>query len=266
MGPGRVATRFTWVESARPFVLQSASPWLAPRRVDVLSHSRDAEFALSAGITHTLDLELALGLAASREGAGAHQVTNPTAPPLSAQGSRDPRLGVAWVAPSSTSWRQGARLQLTLPLGDEAALASAQVPVWEPTVSVSHSGLVDVAAMAGARLRSSTRWQGLRWGTQGLLGLAALRDLGAGYTTSLELIASPVLVSQPGRRARPLPAEALAALEFAPPSTPHLAARVALSLGLPLSAERDALTAEDHYGVSPTTAAWRLLLALRTTR
>jgi len=185
----------------------------------------------------------------------------------------DARIGVAVSLPVPASAARSAglsakaRLELSLPTGDEDAYASAGGPVAAPSLALSmHTGRVFAAAEVGARIRSSVRFASAK------LGTASLTSVGFGadvlpqrlLAVGVESYLLDTLVAQPEdehARDRVLVAAEWLGWVGSSLGDPALWLSLGAGTGIPLSSETRAGEVDRFAGV--TTPRFRLMAALR---
>lgn len=229
----------------------------------------DQTLRVAAGLGHGFEVGLALATVLHQSGAGPSALTTQRGEPLPSTAVRDPRVGVARVFQLAPAWRVGARTELTIPLGDADAYASAGGVTVAPAVAAEvRSAAWALSAALGARLREGVELGATRFGSQLELALGArVRVLGPA-SLSVEAFALPALGSATSRRGRELgvharlvPAEWLAALHLVDAARWPVALTFGAGSGLPLSAE----SRDGHpvWSFAPTSPAFRALFELR---
>jgi hypothetical protein len=208
-----------------PVRLVAPSPHPEGRDVPVVDFTSGATLGVGFGLLPRLDAHVALPFVAYQSGTGVEGVTSQSGPPLRAQAMRDPRLSVVYalVQPlDDAGLAAGARLELTLPVGDSGALAGYASPTLAPGLAASFgAGRFTVATDASLRLREAVRFGSIERGS----------ELAAGLGFSVRLFARPLLApavelslrpnlagSAPGDPARSfdLPAEWLVSVRLKP--------------------------------------------------
>ena len=207
-------------------------------------------------------------------------ITSQQAEERSWTGLRDPRLSATYTAlrlrRPAWSFAGAARLEATLPLGNEAHFAGEPGPVVAPSLLLElRAGPFVAAAESGLRARSEVELGGTVIGTQWASALGAAFDiLGERLTVAGEAI---VLVGLAGQdhtlpdggvvdQAVHVPAEWMVSLRTAPFAKLNASAQLGAGGAIPLSHERrreaDGDTSERTFA-GVTTPAVRVALTLR---
>jgi hypothetical protein len=224
-GPARFGVALGVSALRAPVVLVAPAPHPEGRDVPVVDFTSGVTLGVGFGLLPRLDASVALPFVVYQSGTGVEGVTSQSGPPLRAQAIRDPRLSVAYALvepPDDSGFAAGARLELTLPLGDSAALAGSASPTLAPGVAASFAaGRFTLAADASLRVRRAVRFANVERGS----------ELVAGLGFSVQLFARPLLApavelslrpsfagAAPGDPARSfdLPAEWLASVQLKP--------------------------------------------------
>lgn len=267
----RVAFGVAAVVLVAPLVLDVPSPDPEGREVRLVDHAVDEHVLLAAGLGAGFELGLSLTSVLRQRGSGSAGITDQDGPELPRATERDPRLSAAYGVSLTPTFRLKPRLELALPLGDEAAYASEGAVLVAPGVSAeAELGRFAAGGLVAVRARRAVELGSLRWGSQAELALGAAVELlkAPRLTARLEAFALPSLVEATSRRARTLgisvtsiPAEWLASLGLQPdPEAPWFVSAGAGS-GLALSAEEREGARFTSFGA--TTPAFRALLAVR---
>jgi hypothetical protein len=208
-----------------PVVLVAPAPHPEGRDVPVVDFTSGATLGVGFGLLPRLDASVALPFVVYQSGTGVEGITSQNGPPIRAQAIRDPRLSVAYALvepPDDSGFAAGARIELTLPLGDSAALAGAASPTLAPGVAASFgAGRFTLAADASLRLRRAVRFGNVERGSEIVAGVGFSARLFARplLAPGVELSLRPSLVgAAPGDPARSsdLPAEWLASVRLKP--------------------------------------------------
>jgi hypothetical protein len=249
--------------------------------VALVSDMFNATVVAALGLPHRLEINLAVPVTLRQTGAGVEGVTSQQGSPVTRTVLRDPRIGAGFelVEPQPIAhFAMKLRLTLSLPLGDERALAGERFFVVSPgaAFSVEHGPMFASSELA-LRLRRSASLGGTRVGSQ------ALAALGAGFSLlGDELLAVcaetwllPTLSSQEhalpdGARASGVlaPAEWLLSVRSRPFREHPLSVQLGGGTGLPLSTERRAEAdggVETEHFAGVTSSRFRFVLALRYT-
>lgn len=110
----------------RPLALHALSPAPEGRRVPVVDHELGLTLGIALGVGHGVELTFALPMTLLRGGAGSSAFTGAEAHELSNSAVYDPRLGVVytpWVTGSAEPFGLKARLEVSLPAGEEEVFA-----------------------------------------------------------------------------------------------------------------------------------------------
>ncbi len=264
----------------KPIVLVASSPDPAGREVNVVDDVLDASFMWAYGLAPRVELSAVLPVALRQSGSGVEGVTSQSAPPIRRTAVRDPRFGGAFaLLPRAPGRPVGskARLDLSVPMGDEAFLAGVEGFSLAPSVLADVvAGPAFAALEIGARLRRRATIAGATIGHQGFVGLGVGAHLVGRELLSLtaEVWALPSLVSQtatlPGgdrvTGGRLMPAEWFVGVRSAPLRSGDLALQAGAGTGLPLSNETRAFAAggsDSDSFAAVTTPAFRAVLSIR---
>ena len=262
----------------QPLLLRVASPDRDGRDVHVLDYALDVSYFLSFGLVRNLELSVLASLRAYQSGAGVGGIDSQSAPPLTHNAVRDPRLGLAYSLDDALALPGfGLRLgvDLTLPLGERSAFANERSFVVMPNASFGfrHRAL-RLSAELGARLRQAVDFAGVRLEQQGFVAFGVAVELfQPGYlTVSAEAFGLPPLADNRGSAKSPLvsevrlfPAEWLVGVHTSFGRRGPWTLTLACGGGLPLSSEtRESSTGPrtTHF-VGMTTPDFRSLLLLR---
>lgn len=154
-GRATAAMALGWM--SRPIVLVAPSPDPDGRELNVVDHALDLTWLLGLGVGAGVQLELAAPVVVWQSGAGADAAVSSLPQPLPTTAVRDPRLGLSAqvVGDRTSALGVAARVVLSAPLGDEAALAGGDGAVLAPELALGwRRGRWQLAAALGARLRS----------------------------------------------------------------------------------------------------------------
>jgi len=262
----------------RPILLTAASPDPEGREIRVVGRSLTLTLLGALPLGKQWDVGLALPAAVSQSGTGVEGVTDQQRSSLPSHGLRDPRLslGFAWFAhPENAPRVVDARtlLRLSLPLGNESALAGERSVVFAPALvlGVNHDRFF-AGSLLGPRLRQPVELAGARLGTQLEVSVGAGVHLlpRERLSVGVEAWMLPVLVSQERtlphgaqvRDAALVPAEWLLGLRAAPPCVPGLSLQLGGGTGIPLSSERRTGEGTEQFA-GVTTPSYRLVAAVR---
>lgn len=212
-----------------------------PIDVDVVKDLVTLGFAYSFGLTEDWELGAVLPLTVHQSGSGIAPYASSRFEALTSMALRDPRLGIAYALVSRERSSNGgiaaaARLDATIPVGNQDAFASESGPVFVPSMTADFRfGRWLVGAEAGIRARTSSRFVTARMGTQALVALGIGAELwGEALRVGIQGFALPVLVSQPSGKAL-VPAEWMAELRTVPASGSSWAIALGGGSTLPLS-------------------------------
>jgi hypothetical protein len=262
----------------QPILLTAASPDPEGREIRVVGRSLTLTLLGALPLGEQWDVGLALPAAVSQSGTGVEGVTDQQDSHLASHALRDPRLsvGFAWFAhPDHARRTVDARtlLRLSLPLGNESALAGERSLVFAPALvlSVDHDRFF-AGSLLGPRLRQPVELAGARLGTQLEVSVGAGLHLlpRQSLSVGVETWMLPVLVSQErtvadGTRvedASLVPAEWMLSLRAAPPCLPGLSLQLGGGTGIPLSSERRTGEDTEHFA-GVTTPSYRLVATVR---
>jgi hypothetical protein len=262
---------------SRPITLIAASPDPAGTEIPVVDDVVDVALLLGFGLGSRFELGITLPFSVFESGAGIGSITSSRAPPLPESAVRDPKLLVGYGLPHASFGSAGfdgkARLELTLPLGDEQAFAGERSVVLAPSLAMElELGSFYAGSEVGARIRPITEFGGARVGTQLELGLGAGLDLRSWLAVALEAWMLPVLVDQDrtlpdGTRVEDgllVPAEWMVSARLMPSA--DLSFLAGFGGALPLSSERRVLsdgTSETDHFAGLTAPRWRALMLVR---
>ena len=261
----------------QPVVLRAPSPDRGGRSIEVLQYALDVSYFLSFGLLRNLEVSMLASLRVRQSGAGAGGIESQSAPALSHNAVRDPRVGVAYSFDDAISV-QGLGLRLavdaTLPLGVRDPFANERSFVVMPnaTFGFEHRPL-RLGAVLGVRLRQSVDFGGVTLGNQGFVALGvAAAVIPRWLSLSAEIFGLPSLSdsrssaeSSRVTRARLFPAEWLAGVHSAFGSEGPWTLSVAAGSGLPFSSEtRESSSGpETNYFTGLTTPDFRSLAIVR---
>ncbi len=225
LGQGRFGVELGASVVDDPARLIAPSPHPEGRDVPVVDFASSVTLGAAFGLLPRLDAGVALPLVVYQSGTGVEGVTSQSGSPLRAQAVRDPRLSVAYalVEPSSDEgFAAGARLELTLPIGDSRAFAGSASPTLAPGVAASLDfGRFTLGADASLRFREAVRFGNVEKGSELVAGLGLSAQIFARpmLAPALELSLRPGFAgAAPGDPARSfeLPAEWLASVRLQP--------------------------------------------------
>ncbi len=164
-----------------PLVLNAPSPDAEGRDVNVVERELGMVFGVAVGLGYRLELDLSLPASTARSGTGVEGVTTQQSDALPRSAVRDPRFGLSWSAfqPSATEpYGLEARLELSLPFGDEAHLAGYAGPGLLPAVDGELDfGRLVLAGEVGARLGEAVDFATTRQGNELFAGLGVAFDI-----------------------------------------------------------------------------------------
>jgi hypothetical protein len=262
----------------QPLLLRVASPDRDGRDVHVLDYALDVSYFLSFGLARNLEASLLTSLRAYQYGAGIGGIASQSAPPLTHNAVRDPRIGISYSLDEALALPGfGLRLgvDLTLPLGDRSAFATERSFVVMPNATFGfRRGALSLSAELGARLRQAVDFAGVRLNDQGFVALGvAVEVLKPGWlSVSAEAFGLPPFGDSRGSAASPLvsevrlfPAEWLVGVHSCFGQRGPWTLTLAGGGGIPLSSEtRDSSNGPrtSHF-VGMTTPDFRSLLLLR---
>ncbi|HEY3256755.1 MAG TPA: hypothetical protein VGJ91_22520, partial [Polyangiaceae bacterium] len=262
----------------QPLVLHAASPDPEGREIQVLESALDVSYFLALGLPRNFEASLLASMRVHQSGAGVGGIESQSAPPLTRNAVRDPRVGVAYSLDRALAVRGfGLRLALdaSLPLGDRAAFANERSFVVMPnaTFGFRHEAL-ELRAELGARLRQAVDFGGVTLGNQGFLALGVAVELlhSDWLSLSAEAFGLPALSDSRGSAASPLvsavrlfPAEWLAGVHSSLGSGGTWRVSLAAGSGIPLSSETRTSSDGPHtsYFLGMTTPDFRSLLVVR---
>ncbi|MEZ4224093.1 MAG: hypothetical protein R3B13_24305 [Polyangiaceae bacterium] len=161
--------------SHRPLVLNVPSPDPEGRDVNVVRHLVTTTYTMSYAPLAGLEATLSTPFSPLQDGAGTEAITSRVSAPLPRAAVRDPRLGAAYTLRLSDVGTLRAQADITLPLGDERALAGEEGVGVAPRLTfgavVEH---VELAGSLGARVRRSVPFASVTWGSELSTALGAL--------------------------------------------------------------------------------------------
>lgn len=253
--PGSIALGWSTAVLSKPVVLRVPSPG-SPLDVAAVDKTLQMGISASVGLAKNWELGGTVPLTLLQSGAGVAPYLSSQAETLPNTGLRDPRLGSSYAllarGPGDEGFAMAARLDVSLPIGDEDAFASEPGPAFAPALTAEYrSGALRFGAEAGARLRTATRFATARLGSQAVLAMGAGADLlGDALSLGIETMALPVLVSQPSGDVL-VPAEWMATARSAPFADGHWTAMLGGGTALPFT--EAAITAPE----------WRAVLSIQ---
>ncbi len=262
-----LATTFLY----KPLLLNAPSPAAEGRDIVVVERELGMTFGAAVGLGERLELDVSLPVSTARSGSGVEGVTTQQADPLPRSALRDPRLGLSWspLAPSATRpYGLEARLELSLPFGDEAHLAGYAGPGFLPAVDGEYTlGRLVLAGELGARLGQAVDFASTRQGNELFVaagvGFDVLSD--SLLAVSLESWLRQPLESEPDQglvtaQTRGPAAEWLLGLRT---SNAPFSIFAGAGTGIPLARETHDGAADDTPVSAPTTPAFRAVVVLR---
>jgi hypothetical protein len=272
LAPGQLSLGVALGYAKRPLTLTAASPDPSGRQVPLVDDVWQTTVLLSVGLPRDLQLGFGLPVRVAQDGGGIEAVTSRLGPQLANTAVVDPRAALGWrVFDGVIAGR--ARLELTLPLGDEHAFAGAPAVTAAPSFLVSARPAQGwhLAAEGGARFGETVRLGDVRFGRELRFALGARYEFFQGVSLGIEAWARPSLLEQPETafgKARHLPAEWMASVGV--PFAERFWLQAGAGSGLPLSAQGTRPTTEpsgsDRESVVGATApTWRALVLLRVT-
>jgi hypothetical protein len=269
LGAGQSAFSLASTLVLSPLTLNAPSSDPDGREIAVVEREASLIFGLGLGLGRRFELLASLPTSVARAGTGVEGVTAQQGAPLPRTAVRDPRLGLAYSPLAGAGpLALEARLELSLPMGDESRLAGYAGPGVLPALTGELAlDRVVLGAEVGARLGQAADFATTRHGSELFLGAGALVGvLSDGLLdVSLELWLRPSLAGAPaaGNNAGStsgLPAEWL--LGAASGDGQAFSVFVGGGSGLPLSRERNG-DGRSQAVLAPTAPAFRGLLALR---
>lgn len=263
----------------QPVVLHAASPDADGRQIRVLDAAVDVSYFLAFGLARNLEASVLASTRVYQSGAGAGSVTSQSAPVLTHNAVRDPRLGLAYSLDEALAVPGfGLRFAVdaTVPLGERDPFANERSFVTMPNATLGyHFGALQLSAEFGLRLRQAVDFGGAKLGNQGFVALGVAGTVFPRWLTlSAELFALPPLSDSRGSAASPLvssarlfPAEWLAGLRSAFGQTGPWTLSIAGGGGIPLSSEtRDSSSGpQTSYFMGMTTPDFRAIVLVRFT-
>jgi hypothetical protein len=260
----------------RPVMLRVSSPDRDGRDIRVVDYALDVSYFLSLGLVRNLEASVLASLRASQSGAGAGGIDSQSAPPLSPNAVRDPRVGVAYSFDQALGATFGLRLALdvTLPLGERSPFANERSFVVMPnaTFGFRHGALL-LSGELGARLRRAVDFGGVSLGNQGFLALGVAGSVFPRWlTVSAEAFGLPALSDSRGSAAGPrvsgarlFPAEWLAGVHSSFGASGPWTLSLSAGGGIPLSSEtQDSSNGpQTSHFIGMTSADFRALLVMR---
>ncbi len=270
---GKVGLAFAAQRMQRVLTVDLPSPSAEGREVRFVDQVIEEELLLAAGLGRKFELGLALSVILHQRGTGSEGLTSLRAEPLDPTAVRDPRVSLAYAAALTASLGVKPRIELALPLGNQAAYASAGSVVFAPALPAQwRFGPLAASAELALRLRRSVELGSVRWGSQAVtalgLSLEVLpRELGV---LGAELALFPSLTDASSARARAiavdtrlLPAEWLFSVRSRLRADEPWTVALAAGAGLALSSESSA--AGERRFMAPTSPGLRLLAEVRYT-
>lgn len=270
LDPGKLSVGLAGSYARRPLSLSAASPDPEGRSVPLVRDVWQMDLLVAVGLPHRLQLALGLPLRVAQDGAGIEAVTSRQGGQLPPTAVVDPRVALGWqlfdrVLDGAVSGR--ARLELTLPLGDELAFAGAPGPTWAPAfvLSAEPSTRWHFSVEAGARLGPVTELADVRFGRNLRFAAGARYSVFDELRVGVEAWMLPSLLTQPETsfgRATHVPAEWLASLGV--PFGEGFWLQAGAGTGIPLSAQgtRPGSDARESF-IGATAASFRALVLLR---
>ncbi len=272
--PGQVGFGVASELLHQPLLLRVASPDRDGRDVHVLDYAVDVSYFLSFGLPANLEATVLASMRAYQSGAGVGGIDSQSAPALTRNAVRDPRVGVGYSLAAAPGFGLRLAVDATLPLGDRNPFANERSFVVMPnaTFGFQHDAL-RLSAELGARLRRAVDFGGVTLGNQGFVALGVAVDLLPGWlTVSAEAFGLPPLSDNRASAASPsvsearlFPAEWLAALHSSFGSHGACTVSLAAGSGIPLSSEtRDSSSgAQTSNFVGATSPDFRSLVVVR---
>jgi len=263
----------------QPVVLRAASPDADGREIRVLESALDVSYFLAFGLGQNLEASLVASTRVHQSGAGAGSVASQSAPALSHNAVRDPRVALAYSLDQVLAVPGfGLRLavEASVPLGVRDPFANERSFVVMPNATFGYQrGALRLSAELGARLRQAVDFGGVRLEDQGFVAFGVAGTVLPGwFTLSAEFFGLPPLSDSRGSAASPrvssarlFPAEWLLGIHSAfGPSGPWTLS-IAGGGGIPLSSEtRESSNgpATSHF-LGMSTPDFRALISLRFT-
>jgi OmpA-OmpF porin, OOP family len=269
--PGRLGAGLVSTYLRRPIVFEVPSADPAGNQIDAVDHAIDSTFLWSYGLVSRLDISAAVSTVSYRIGTGVSSLADQTTQDLSHTVLRDTRVGASYalLPDASGPLRAAARLEMSVPTGDDRSFAGEASVVGIPAVSFElHQDRWLAAAELGARLRRTSDLLGARVGSQLFFGLGAGVHAVTPEILSflVEAVALPTLVEQ--RRAAYDPrVDGYVEWSTGKPLVPAEWALSVRSVPVPDSGFSVALSGGGRLPLTPdagvTTPAYRFSLGLR---
>ena len=261
----------------RPIVLRAPSPDPDGRDINVVRRVLDGTALWAYSPLPRLELGFALPIALYQNGSGVEGISDQQGRALNRTAIRDPRIGGALqlLSPATAGFGAKARLEVSLPAGDQDLLAGERSVVAAPSVAFELvRGRFASGLELGTRLRETRRFAGARLGSQlaGAAGASVELLPEELLAVGSELRALPTLASQEHtrpngarvRNGRLVPAEWLVSLRSKPAGSFVL--QLAGALGVPLSSaeheEPDGSFETEHFA-GVTTPRFRIVFVVR---
>ena len=239
LNPGSFALATSTTVISRPVVLRVPSP-SSPLEVAAVDKAVHLGISASVGLAKNWELGGVIPLTLYQSGAGVRPYLSSNAEMLPSAALRDPRLGSGFTlvtrdSGSDEGFAMAARIDVSLPIGDEEAFASEPGPAFAPALTAEYrSGALPFGAEAGARLRTATDFATARFGSQAVFAFDMAADvMDDALSFGIEAMALPVLLSQPTGEAL-VPAEWMATARSVPFSNGNWAAMLGAGTALPL--------------------------------
>jgi OOP family OmpA-OmpF porin len=203
MARGKLGFGLVTTYLSRPIVLHLASPGVSVGGTehDAVNDQVNGTFLWSYGVTHRLELDIALPLTFGQGGTGLAPVTGGQG--LRDTAVRDLRFGFAYaILPHALEDTVGGlvgRFEVSAPTGDSDQFAGEHSAVFVPSIAGDYRlGRLYAGAEVGARIRPTTELLGAAIGTQLVVALGVgcrivSRDL---LAVGLEAWALPTLADQ----------------------------------------------------------------------
>jgi len=277
INPGQLGFAASGELLHQPLVVRAPSPDREGRDVQVLQSAVDVSYSLALGVLRNLEASALASLRVHQSGAGSGGIDSQSAPPLSHNAVRDPRVGLAYSLDEAIAVPGlGLRLafDVTLPLGEREPFANERSFVVMPSVTFGlRRGALRLGAEFGARLRQAVDFAGVELGNQGYIGLGVAGSLLPRWLTlSAEVFGLPPLSESRGSAASPrvtsvrlFPAEWLLGAHSSFGSRGPWTFTIAAGSGLPFSSEtrESSSGSETSYFAGMTTPDFRSLIVVR---
>jgi len=261
----------------QPVVLRAASSDADGREIQVLESAVDASYFLAFGLARNFEASMLASTRVYQSGAGAGSVASQSAPALSHNAVRDPRVGLAYSLDDALALPGfGLRLaaDVTLSLGARDPFANERSFVMMPNATLGYRyGALQLSAEFGARFRQAVDFGGVTLGNQGFLAFGVGGTLLPKWLTlSAELFGLPALPASRGSAASPrvssvrlFPAEWLVGVHSAFGQSGPWTLSVAGGGGIPLSSEtRESSSGpETSHFLGATAPDFRAVISVR---